>query len=72
MTGRLTARETWAIPTAASVLYAVGLLALLAVSVSLGGGETAPMRWAMTAIPVTLVGTASLVARWSRVHAVDS
>ena len=48
-------------PTAAVVLYALGLLALLAVAISLRGAETAPTRWAMVAFPTSLMAAASVV-----------
>src|SRR5688572_14651264 len=51
---------------AATALYALGLLGLLAVSVSLGGGETEPARWATIAVPATLFAAASLVMRRAR------
>lgn len=55
------ARRT--VPRAAAVLYALGLLALLAVAVSLRGAETAPTRWAMVAFPIGLMATASIAVR---------
>ena len=54
---------TWRpIPLAAWGLYALGIVALLAVSLSLGGGETTPSRWALVSLPVALLAAASLVA----------
>jgi hypothetical protein len=54
---------TWRpIPLAAWVLYALGIVALVVVSLSLGGGETTPSRWALVWLPVTLLAAASLVA----------
>ena len=50
---------------AATVLYAVALLALFTVSLSLGGGETEPTRWALIAVPATLFAAASLIVRRS-------
>ena len=50
-------------PTAAIVLYALGMLALLAVAISLRGAETAPTRWAMVAFPTSLIAAASVVVR---------
>jgi peptidoglycan/LPS O-acetylase OafA/YrhL len=50
-------------PTPAAVLYALGLLALLAVAFSLRGAETAPLRWAMIAFPVSLMAAAGGVVR---------
>jgi hypothetical protein len=44
----------------AIVLYVLALLALIAVSLSLDGGETDPRRWALIAIPAALVAAASL------------
>jgi peptidoglycan/LPS O-acetylase OafA/YrhL len=56
------ARRTW--PAAAIVLYSLGLLAVLAVSLSLGGGEeTAPEPWALIAVPPTLFAAGSIVVR---------
>ena len=52
-------------PTA-SVVYALGMLALLAVSLLLRGGETAPERWALISVPVALVASASLLMRSSQ------
>jgi peptidoglycan/LPS O-acetylase OafA/YrhL len=50
-------------PPASVALYALGLAAALAVAFSLGGGETAPVDWALVAVPATLVAGASLVVR---------
>jgi len=48
---------------AATVSYALGVLTLFAVSLSLGGGETEPARWALVAVPVTLFAAASVAMR---------
>ncbi len=53
-------------PVAATALYALGLLALSTVSLSLGGGETEPARWALVGVPVTLFAAASLIVRRAR------
>ena len=50
-------------PTAAAVLYALAMLALLAVAISLRDAETAPTRWAMVAFPSSLMAAASIVVR---------
>ena len=50
-------------PTAAVALYSLGLLALIAVAISLRGAETAPTRWAMVAFPASLMAAASVVVR---------
>ena len=47
-------------------LYALALLALIAVSLSLDGGETDPTRWALIAIPATLIAAASLTTLRAR------
>ena len=47
----------------ATVLYVLGLVAVLTVSLSLGGAETAPTRWALVAIPVGLLAAASITSR---------
>jgi peptidoglycan/LPS O-acetylase OafA/YrhL len=54
-------RRAW--PAAALVLYGLGLLAALAVSFALADDETAPARWALIAVPATLIGTASFSVR---------
>ena len=51
----------------ATALYALGLLALFSVALTLGGGETHPARWAVIAIPVLLLAAASRTARRARV-----
>ncbi len=51
----------------ATALYALGLLALFSVALTLGGGETHPARWALIAIPVILFAAASLTTRRARV-----
>ena len=50
------------VPPAAWALYSLGIVALLAVSLSLGERKTTPSRWAMVSLPVTLLAAASLVA----------
>jgi hypothetical protein len=50
-------------PAAAIVLYPLGLLALLAAALVLGGDETEPSRWALIAVPLTLLAAASLFVR---------
>ena len=50
-------------PSLTGVLYGLGLAALLAVALSLGGGETEPVRWALVVVPVALFASASLAAR---------
>ncbi len=50
-----------------TTLYGLGLLALPAVSLSLGGGETSPARWALIAVPVALFAAASLLVRHTRI-----
>jgi hypothetical protein len=54
-------------PITATLLYALGLLALFTVALSLGGGETGMAHWGLIAIPVTLIATASLTMRRARV-----
>jgi len=61
---RLSERRVWR--AAGIVLYALGLLAVLGVSVALDGGETEPAVWALAAIPAALMAAASLVVRRSR------
>ncbi len=56
MRRRGSVRRTW--PTAAIVLYSLGMLTILAVALSLGGAETTPARWALIAVPVALVAAA--------------
>jgi hypothetical protein len=53
------------LPTTAKALYALGILAVVAVSMSLGGAESAPTRWATVVIPVALVAAASTVSRYA-------
>jgi hypothetical protein len=55
------APRTW--PAAAIVLYSLGLLTVLGVSLSLGGEETAPAAWSLVAIPVALFAAGSSVVR---------
>jgi hypothetical protein len=59
---RHTTRGRGRLSVAATVLYALGILALFAVSAFLRGGETEPGRWALVAVPVALFAGASLVA----------
>jgi hypothetical protein len=54
-------RPTW--PMAGMLLYAIGLVTVLAVALTLGDGETTPERWALTLVPVTLFAAASVVVR---------
>jgi hypothetical protein len=61
---RGSARRLW--PTAAMVLYPLGLLAALAVALLLGGEATAPALWALVAVPVTFLAAASLFVRRAR------
>jgi peptidoglycan/LPS O-acetylase OafA/YrhL len=53
--------RTW--PIAAILLYSLGLLAVLAVSLSLGGEETSPAPWALVTVPALLFAAASIVVR---------
>jgi hypothetical protein len=50
-------------PAGATVLYALGLLSLLVVALALGEEETTPARWTLLALPVVILGAASLLAR---------
>ena len=50
-------------PTASAVLYALALLALVAVAISLREAETAPIRWATVALPISLMAAASVIVR---------
>jgi hypothetical protein len=54
-------RRTW--PIAAIFLYSLGLLAVLAVSLSLGRKETAPERWALAAVPAMFFAAGSIIVR---------
>jgi peptidoglycan/LPS O-acetylase OafA/YrhL len=58
---RSSAPETW--PAAAMVLYPLGLLAALAVALVLGGDETEPSWWLLTAVPLGLLAAASLFVK---------
>jgi hypothetical protein len=62
MTGRRDpTNRTW--PPAAIVLYALGLLSVLAVAVALGGGDAGADRWALVLLPATLLAAGSLAVR---------
>jgi hypothetical protein len=53
-------------PAAGIALYALGLLAVLAVSLALGGEDDEPALWALSAVPVASMPAASLVVRRHR------
>jgi hypothetical protein len=50
-------------PIAATALHALGLTALVVISLSLRGGDTSTASWGLVAIPVLLLAAASLVVR---------
>jgi peptidoglycan/LPS O-acetylase OafA/YrhL len=54
-------RRIW--PTAAMVLYPLGLLAAIAVAIVLGGEETSPALWALVVVPLAVLAAASLLVR---------
>jgi hypothetical protein len=60
MRARRSAGRVW--PTAAVILYSLGMLSVLAVSAALGGEETSA-RWGLVVVPAGLFAAASLVVR---------
>ena len=45
------------------VLYSLGMLSVLTVSLALGDDETTPARWGLVVVPAALFAAASLLVR---------